>query len=148
MHRFPEHLVNHLSIGGHWPLSKVPPGSIVIVSVRPEIYPLLRDDLSLAFPLLLVFIDPLVLVSIWSMSWRMLVTSFPVKDFHKPCLVGRPTLKELMAMSSTLPSISLYISQYLSEYVFRVSPSRMDKDSGESKGRGTLLQVIKREPNA
>ena len=78
----------------------------------------------------------------------MLVIGFPVKDFHKPCLVGRPTLKELMAMSSTLPSISLYISQYLSEYVFRVTPSRMDKDSGESKGQGTLLQVIKREPNA
>ena len=38
--------------------------------------------------------------------------------------------------------------QYLSEYVFRVSPSRMDKDSRKSKGRGTLLQVIKREPNA
>ena len=34
------------------------------------------------------------------------------------------------------------------EYVFRASPSRMDKDSRESKGRGTLLQIIKREPNA
>ena len=78
----------------------------------------------------------------------MLVIGFPVKDFHKPCLVGRPTLKELTAMSSTSPSISLYISQYLSGYVFRVSPSRMDKDSGESKGRETSLQVIKREPNA
>ena len=64
MHRFLEHLVNSLSIGGHWPLSKVPLGSIDIVSVRPEIYPLLRDDLSLAFPLLLVFLDPLVLVNL------------------------------------------------------------------------------------
>ena len=90
----------------------------------------------------------LLYLSIWSMSWRILVTGFPVKDFHKPCLVGRPTLKELTAMSSTSPSISLYISQYLSEYVFRVSLSRMDKDSGESKGRETPLQVIKREPNA
>ena len=46
------------------------------------------------------------------------------------------------------PFISLYISQYLSEYVFRVSPSCMDKDSSESKGRGTLLHVTKREPKA
>ena len=28
--------------------------------------------------------------------------------------------------------------QYLSEYVFRVSPSCIDKDNKESKGRGTL----------
>ena len=42
-----------------------------------------------------------------------------------------------MATSSKLPSISLYISQYMSEYVFRVSPSRMNKDNRESKGRGT-----------
>ena len=71
---------------------------------------------------------------------------FPVKNFLRPCLFGRPTLKVLMATSSKSPSISLYIFQYMSEYVFRVSPSRMDKNS--SKGRGTLLQVIKREPNA
>ena len=47
-----------------------------------------------------------------------------------------------------LPSISLYISQYLSEYAFRVSPSYMDKDSKESKGRGTLLHVMKRDLKA
>ena len=52
-----------------------------------------------------------------------------------------------MATSSKSPSISLYISQYLSEYVFKVFPSRIDKDNSESKG-GTLLQVIKREPKA
>ena len=36
----------------------------------------------------------------------------------------------------------------MSEYIFKVPPSRMDKDSKESKGRGTLVHVIKREPNA
>ena len=57
-------------------------------------------------------------------------------------------LKVLMATSLKSPSISLYISQYLSGYVFKVSPYRMDKDSNESKGRGTLLHVMKREPKA
>ena len=65
------------------------------------------------------------------------MTSFPVRDFLKLCSVERPLLKVLMATSSKLPSISLYISQYMSEYVFRVSPSRMNKDNRESKGRGT-----------
>ena len=47
---------------------------------------------------------------------------------------------------SKSPSISLYISQYLSEYAFKVSPSRMDRDSSESKGLDTLLHVTKWEP--
>ena len=71
------------------------------------------------------------------MSWRKLVTSFPIRDFLKPWVVGRPLLKVLMVTSSKLPSISLYISQYLSKYVFRVSPSRINQDSKECKGRGT-----------
>ena len=52
-------------------------------------------------------------LSIRSISWRMLVAGFPVRDFLKPCLAGRLLLKVLMATSSKLPSISLYISQYL-----------------------------------
>ena len=44
--------------------------------------------------------------------------------------------------------MSLNISQYLFEYVFRVSHSLMYIDNKESKGRGTLLHVIKRNPNA
>ena len=82
------------------------------------------------------------------MSWHRLATGFPVRDFLKPCSVGRSLLKVLMATSSKLPSIPLYISQYLSEYVFRVSPSLILKDSRDDRGRGTLLQVMKREPNA
>ena len=82
------------------------------------------------------------------MSWRKLVIGFPVRDFFKPCSVGRPFLKVLMVTSSKLPSISLYISQYLSEHAFKVSPSHMDKDSKESKGRGALAHVMKWEPKA
>ena len=82
------------------------------------------------------------------MSWHILVIGLPVRDFLKPCSVGRPTLKVLMATSLKSPYISLKISQYLFEYVFRVSPSRMDNDSKESKGQGTLLHIIKREPHA
>ena len=63
-------------------------------------------------------------------------------------LAGWPSLKVLMATSSKSPSITLNISQYLFEYVFRVSPSLMDKDNKEAKGWGTLLHVIKRDLNA
>ena len=87
----------------------------------------------------------LLYLSIWSISWRTLVTGLPVKDFLKPCSVGRPLLKVLMATSSKLLSISLYISQYLSEYAFRVSPSCMDNDNNKLKGRGTLLFIMKQE---
>ena len=76
------------------------------------------------------------------------MTGFPVRDFLKPCSVGIPLLKVLMATSSKLPFISLYISQYLFENVFRISPSLILKDSREDRGRGTLLLVMKREPNA
>ena len=82
------------------------------------------------------------------MSWRTLVTGFPVKDFLKPCSASRPSMNVLMATSLKLPFISLKISQYLSEYVFRVSPSLMDKDNKEAKGRGTLLHVMKWDQNA
>ena len=90
----------------------------------------------------------LLYLSFRSISYRTLVTDLPVKDFLKPCSVGRPLLKVLMATSSKLLSISLYISQYLSEYAFRVSPSRMDNDNNELRGWGTLVFVMKREPKA
>ena len=80
------------------------------------------------------------------MILRTLVVGFLVKDFLKPCSVGRLTLKVLMATSSKSPSILLNISQYLFEYVFRVSPFSMDINNRESKGRGTLLHVMKRDP--
>ena len=81
------------------------------------------------------------------MSWRILVIGFPVKDFLEPCSAGRLNLKVLMATSLKLPSISLNIYQYRSEYVFRVSPSLVDRDIKEAKGWGALLHVIKRDLN-
>ena len=145
VHWFSEHCINRLSIGRPWLPNKVSPRSVVIVPIRPEIPPLWWITLALPFPCCWSS-STLLYLSIWSMSWCTLVTGFPVKDFLKPCLAGRPTLKVLMTTSSK--SLSLNISQYLSEYVFRVSPSRMDKDNRESKGRVTLLQVIKRESDA
>ena len=52
-----------------------------------------------------------------------------------------------MTTSSKSPSISLNISQYLSECIFNVSHPWMVIDNKESKGRGILLHVIKRDPN-
>ena len=52
-----------------------------------------------------------------------------------------------MATSSKSPSISLNISQYLSEYAFMDSPSLIDMDNKESKGWGTLLHVMNWEQN-
>ena len=47
--------------------------------------------------------------------------------------------------------VTIYLVVHLPVFVrvrFQDFPSRMDKDSSESKGRGTLLHVIKREPKA
>ena len=90
----------------------------------------------------------LLYLSIRSISCRTLVTGLPIKDFLKPCSVGRPLLNVLMATSSKLSSISLYISQYLSEYALRVSLSCMDNDNNKLRGRGTLVFVMKRKPKA
>ena len=89
----------------------------------------------------------LLYLSILSISCRTLVTGLPVKDFLKPCSVGRPLLKVLMATSSKFSSIS-YISQYMSKYAFKVSPSCMDNDNNKLRGRGTLVFVMKWEPKA
>ena len=109
---------------------------------------LISRGITLPFPLPCYWSSSTRLYSsIQFISRRTLLTSFLVRDFLKSCSVGRPTLKILIATSSKSPSISLNISQYLSEYVFRVSPSRMDMDNKESKGWGTVLQVMKRDPN-
>ena len=63
VHRFSEHRINHLSIGRPWLPNEVSLRSVVIVPVQPEIPRLLRDNLSLTFPLLLVFLNLLILVN-------------------------------------------------------------------------------------
>ena len=63
MHRFSKHRINHLGTSRPRLPSKVPSRLVVIVLVQPEIHSLLRDNLSLTFPLLLVFLNPLILIN-------------------------------------------------------------------------------------
>ena len=63
MHWFLEHSVNHLRNRRSRLFNKIPSGSVIVVSVRPEIPPILRDNLTLPLALLLVFLDPLVLIN-------------------------------------------------------------------------------------
>ena len=63
MHWFSEHSVNHLRSHGSRLSSKIPSGSIIVVSVRPKIPYLLRDNLTLPLTLLLVFLNSLVLIN-------------------------------------------------------------------------------------
>ena len=63
MHRFSEYNVNHLRSCRFRLPSKIPPGPIVIVTVRLEIPPLLRDNLALSLTLLLVLFDLFILVN-------------------------------------------------------------------------------------
>ena len=62
MHWFSEYSVNHLKSRGSRLSSKIPSWSIIVVFIRPEIPHLLRDNLTLPFALLLVFLD-LVLIN-------------------------------------------------------------------------------------
>ena len=62
-HQFSEHCINHLGTNRPRLRSKVLSRSVVIVSVQPKIPTLLRDNLSLTLPLLLVFLNPLILVN-------------------------------------------------------------------------------------
>ena len=62
-HWLSEHNINSLRVGSSRLPSKVSLWSVIIVSVRPEISPLLKDNLSLTFPLLLVFLDPFIFVN-------------------------------------------------------------------------------------
>ena len=63
MYWFLEHRVNHLRSRRPKLPRKIPSGPIIIVFVRPKIPHVLRDNLNLSFPLLLVFLDPLVFVN-------------------------------------------------------------------------------------
>ena len=62
-HWFLEHSINCLRIGSSRLPSKVSLWLLIIVSVRPEILPLLMDNLSLTFTLLLVFLNSFILVN-------------------------------------------------------------------------------------
>ena len=147
MYWLSEHLVNHLRSRRLRLPSKIPLGPVIIVPVRPKIPHVQKDNLAFPFPCCWSSSTHLYSL-IRFISQRTLLTSILVKHFLKSCSASRLTLKILIVTSSKSPSISLNISQYLSEYVFKVSPSYMDINNKESKGWETLLHVIKRDPNA
>ena len=62
MHWLLEHNIDRLSISRPWLPSKISPRPVVIVSVWPDIPPLPKDNLSLSFPLLLVFLNPFIFI--------------------------------------------------------------------------------------
>ena len=63
MHRFSKHNVNHLRSCRLRLPSKILSGSVIVVTVRPEIPHLLRDNLAFSLALLLVLFNPFILVN-------------------------------------------------------------------------------------
>ena len=63
MYWISEHNIDHLKGCKLRQPSKIPTRSTVVVTVRPEIPHLLRDNLALSLPLLVVLFNPLVLVN-------------------------------------------------------------------------------------
>ena len=63
LYQFLKHSINHLGVGRSWLPNKVFSRSVIIVPIHLNIPPILRDHLSLLFPLQLVFFYPPVLVN-------------------------------------------------------------------------------------
>ena len=63
MYWLSEHHVNHLRSRRLRLPSKIPPGSVIVVVVRPEIPHLLGDNLTLPLALLFVLLDPLIFIN-------------------------------------------------------------------------------------
>ena len=62
MYRISKHSINYLRVGRSRLPCKVSPRLVVVVkSVRPEVSPLLRDNLRFSFTQLLVFFDSFIL---------------------------------------------------------------------------------------
>ena len=64
MYWFLKHCVNHLRSCRPRLPSKIPPGSVIVVAVQPEIPSLLRDNLTLPLALLLVLLNLLILINL------------------------------------------------------------------------------------
>ena len=63
MYWLSEHCINHPRSRRPRLPNKIPSGLVIIVSVRPEIPHVLRDNLSLSPPLLLVFLDLFIFIN-------------------------------------------------------------------------------------
>ena len=114
MHRFSEYNVNSLCVDCFRLPCKISSRAIAVVPVRPKIPHLLRDNLLFSLALQLILFYPLILVDPIH-QLRTLVAGLPIRDFLRPCPVGRLFLNVLTATSSYLSSSSLYISQNRSE---------------------------------
>ena len=114
MYWFSEYGVDSLCIGCSRLPYKVPHRAVAAIPVRPEIPPLLRDNLLFSSSLQLVFLHLLVLVD---PIHQLVHTGGRLASQRLPQAVPGwgLFLKVLMATSSKLSSISLYVSQYLSE---------------------------------
>ena len=64
MHRFSKHNINCLRSCRLRLPSKIPSGFVIVVTVRPKIPLLLRDNISLSLTLLLVLFNPFILVNL------------------------------------------------------------------------------------
>ena len=62
LNRLPKYCINNLGVRRARLPNKVPPWSVIIITIRPEIPHLLRDYLGLSFPLKLIFLYPFVLL--------------------------------------------------------------------------------------
>ena len=99
MHWFPKHCANHLWSTWPWLPSKSLWGRLLLYLSNLKSF--LSWGITLAFHFLCCWYSSTCLYSsIRSISQHTLLIGFLVNDFLKSCLVGRPTLKVLMATSS------------------------------------------------
>ena len=63
LHRLPKHCINHLGVRRTRLPDEVFPGSVTVITVRPEIPHLLRDYLNLSFSLQLILLYSSVLIN-------------------------------------------------------------------------------------
>ena len=80
-----QNTVNHLSSGRPRMPRKISSGPVIVVFVQPEIPPILKDNLSFSFPLLLVLLDSLILFnSVHELTYT--VNKFPDQRFPQTML--------------------------------------------------------------
>ena len=136
MHGLSEYSSDYLVVTGYLLLSVIPSRPVIIIPVRPEFSPFLRDKLSFPFSLLLLLLIifyPFILIhSIYQLLQAG--DQFPCQGLSQTMLGGKPNLEGSDSDLIKIPSISLNISQYLSAYDLTDSPSLIVIDNRESRG--------------
>ena len=92
MNRLLEHYTNHLHTRIPNLSSKIPHGSIFIISLRHEISLVKRSNLCLPFPLLLIIFDPIVLVK-WIHKLAHALRRFHCQGLSQIMLDGEANFK-------------------------------------------------------